>query len=132
MRLDVTLHNAQSGHATYSALWQQIKGLLMAGHKVQLAAKTETRSSAQNRLMWQRLGELSAGVTWHGLKLTSEEWKDVLSASLKQQRAVPGINGGFVVLGQRTSQMTIAEMTEMLDLIAAFGAQQGVTFKDEA
>lgn len=131
MRLDVTLHNAQTGHATYSAMWQQIKGLLLAGHKVQLAAKTETRSSAQNRLMWQRLSELSAGVEWYGQRLTADEWKCVLSASLRKQKVVPGIDGGFVVLGQRTSQMTVAEMTEMLDLIAAFGAQQGVTFKDE-
>ncbi len=131
MRYAVTLRDAQTGHAAFSAMWQQVKALLIAGHRVELSAKTETRSNAQNRLMWQRLGELARGVEWHGQKLTAEDWKEVLSASLRNQRAVPGINGGFVVLGQRTSRMTVQEMTEMLDLISAFGAQQGVTFEDE-
>jgi hypothetical protein len=41
---------------------------------------------------------------------------------------VPGIDGGFVVLGLRTSQMSVAEMAELQTLIEAFGAQQGVRF----
>jgi hypothetical protein len=54
----------------------------------------------------------------------------MLTASLKKQRAVPGIDGGFVILGQRTKRMRKAEMAELLELIYAFGAQQGVTFKE--
>lgn len=131
MRYEVTLQDAQTGHAAVSALWTQLKALLHAGHRIELCAKTETRSSAQNRLMWARLSELSRAVDWYGMKLSAEDWKEVLSASLRNQRTVPGINGGFVVLGQRTSKMTVAEMTEMLELIAAFGAQRGVVFEDE-
>jgi hypothetical protein len=41
---------------------------------------------------------------------------------------VPGIDGGFVVLGKSTSKMTKAEMTELQELMAAFGAEQGVKF----
>ena len=80
--------------------------------------------------MWARLGELSRQVNWHGQKLTPDEWKDVMTAALKKQRVVPGVDGGFVVLGMRTSQMNRAEMTELLELIAAFGAQQGVKFAE--
>lgn len=113
-------------------LWLEVKPWLVAGHKLTVTVKKDTRSTAQNRLMWQRLGELAASVNWYGQKLTAEEWKDVLSASLRRTlKVVPGIDGGAVILGQRTSEMTIAEMTEMLDLISAFGAQQGVTFADE-
>lgn len=130
MRYEVTFRDAQTGHAAVSALWTQLKALLHAGHRIELCAKTETRSSAQNRLMWARLSELSRAVDWYGMKLSAEDWKEVLSASLRNQRTVPGINGGFVVLGQRTSKMTVAEMTEMLELIAAFGAQRGVVFED--
>ena len=127
MKHTVTLFNAQQGSVAYRAMWDQVKALLIAGHKLQLSVKTETRSDAQNRLLWQRLAELAAGVDWYGHKLTSEEWKDVISASLRKQKVVPGIeNGQFVVLGQRTSKMTVAEMTEMLDCIECFAAQQGV------
>jgi hypothetical protein len=44
---------------------------------------------------------------------------------------VPGVDGGFVVLGQSTSKMTKGEMVELIELILAFGAQQGVKFGDE-
>lgn len=131
-RQSVTLFNIQQGYKAYTELWHFAKAMLAGGHKLHVTVKTETRSSAQNNLMWQRLGELAAGVDWYGQKLNAEEWKDVLSASLREQKVVPGINRGqFVILGQRTSKMTIAEMTEMLDCISAFGAEQGVTFSDE-
>ena len=80
--------------------------------------------------MWALLTEVSNQVVWYGQKLRPYEWKDVLTASLKKQRAVPGIDGGFVILGARTSRMTKAEMSELVELIYAFGTQQGVTFKD--
>jgi hypothetical protein len=41
---------------------------------------------------------------------------------------VPGIDGGFVVLGQSTKKMSKAELGELMELIEAFGAQRGVRF----
>src|SRR5687768_11677256 len=95
--------------------------------------KQKTRTLEQNALMWALLADLSKQVNWYGQKLTSDEWKDVLSASLKKQKVVPGIDGnGFVVIGARTSQMTKREMSDMCELIYAFGAEQGVIWtKDE-
>lgn len=90
-----------------------------------------TRNLEQNALLWALLSEVSAQVDWYGQKLTSEEWKDVFSASLKQQKVVPGLDGGFVVCGQRTSQMGKKEFGELIELIQAFGAERGVRFADE-
>jgi hypothetical protein len=42
---------------------------------------------------------------------------------------VPGIEGGFVVIGAHTSKMTVPEMTELIELSTAFGTQQGVKFR---
>lgn len=89
-----------------------------------------TRTTKQNDLMWALLTEISEQVVWHGQKLTKENWKDVLTASLKRQSVVPGIDGGFVVLGQSTSRMTVAEMIDVIELSYAFGAQHGVKFKE--
>jgi hypothetical protein len=90
-----------------------------------------TRSSSQNARMWALLTEVSEQVTWHGRKLTSTEWKDVFSAALRKQDVVPGLDGSFVVLGQRTSQMTVREMGDLMTLIEAFGAERGVHFRDQ-
>jgi len=128
----VTLHHRQQAHTAMIAVWEAAKEQLQAGKKLVLSLTEETRSNEQNAKMWATLAEIANQVNWYGQKLTAEEWKWVLSASLKKQRAVQGIDGGFVVLGQSTSKMTIAEMSEMIEMAVAFGAQQGVTFKDEA
>ena len=87
------------------------------------------RSLEQNRLMWANLEDIAQQVVWYGVKLTKDEWKDVLTAALKKQKVVPGIEGGFVVIGARTSKMTVPEMTELIELSTAFGTQQGVKFR---
>jgi len=87
------------------------------------------RSLEQNRLMWANLEDIAQQVVWYGQKLDKQEWKDVLTAGLKKQKIVPGIEGGFVVIGARTSKMTIAEMNELIELSSMFGAQQGVKFR---
>ena len=74
------------------------------------------------------LTDVSNQVIWYGQTLTAEEWKHVFTAAFTKQRVVPGIEGGFVALGQSTSKMTKAEMAELQTLIEAFGAQQNVKF----
>jgi len=88
----------------------------------------KARSLDQNSLMWEILTAIAKQVDWYGQKLAKEEWKDVLTASLKKQKAVPGLDGGFVVLGAKTSKMTIQEMTDVIELAYAFGAEHGVKF----
>lgn len=88
-----------------------------------------TRSLEQNAALWAKLRDIAAHVVWYGKKLSAEDWKTVLTASLRQTRVVPTIDGdGFVPLGMSTSKMNVAEMSALLDLCDAFGAQQGVVF----
>jgi hypothetical protein len=79
--------------------------------------------------MWANLEDIAQQVVWYGQKLDKQEWKDVLTAGLKKQKIVPGIEGGFVVIGARTSKMTVAEMNELIELAVMFGTQQGVKFR---
>lgn len=79
--------------------------------------------------MWANLEDIAQQVIWYGQKLDKQEWKDVLTAGLKKQKIVPGIEGGFVVIGARTSKMTVAEMNELIELATMFGTQQGVKFR---
>jgi len=126
VRHTFVMFNAQQGHTSLREAWEWAKPLLLAGHKIRWSAATETRSSAQNALMWSCLSDIAKQVDWHGQRLDEEAWKDMATAALKRQRVVPGIDGGFVVLGQRTSKMTIQEMTEVIDFLRAFGDENGV------
>jgi hypothetical protein len=125
-----TLYNPRQGYEAFKAVWAHAKALLEAGHRLQLSVKPEKRSTEQNARMWASLQEVATQVEWHGQHLTKEEWKDVFTACLKRQKVVPGLDGGFVVLGSSTSRMSKHELSELLECIYAFGAQRGVNFKE--
>jgi hypothetical protein len=129
MKLSVECHEPVQAHLAMSkTIWPQLKNALMAGHKMVLEIKPSTRSLEQNSRLWAMLTEISRQVDWYGRKLTPEEWKHVFTASLKKQDVVPGLDGGFVVLGMSTSKMTRAEMCDLQTLMEAFGAERGVRF----
>ena len=90
-----------------------------------------TRNLEQNAALWAALSDISKQVEWYGQKLTPEEWKDVFTASLKLQKVVPGLDGGFVVCGLSTSKMGKSEFSQLLDLAYAFGAEKEVKFHDQ-
>lgn len=90
-----------------------------------------TRSLEANAKMWAMLHEVAVQVDWHGRKLSADEWKIIFSAALKKQEVLPGIDGGFVAMGQSTSQMTKREMCDLITIIEAFGAQHDVIFHDD-
>lgn len=92
--------------------------------------KPPTRTLEQNARLWAMLTDVSRQVNWYGRNLSAEEWKHVFSASLKRQDVVPGLDGGFVALGLSTSRMSKRELSDLMELISAFGAQHGVVFHD--
>ena len=100
-----------------------------AGYRVEI--KPPTRSMAQNDMMWSILTDISRQVQFvvNGALVTveKEEVKDILTAGLRREtRMAMGIDGGMVLLGQRTSKMTVRQMTELIELAYAFGNERGV------
>jgi hypothetical protein len=130
MRAVLHLRDAQTAYQQWVGTWQSLKPLLLAGHRLEVDIRPERRSTEQNSKLWAMLGEVSKQVDWYGQRLTPEEWKHVFSAALKKQKVVPGLDGGFVVLGQSTSQMSKGELSDLIELIYSFGAQRGVIFKE--
>ena len=90
--------------------------------------KEEARTDPQNRRMWAMLRDISRQVEWYGQTLKDEDWKHIFSASVQQQRAVPGLDGGFVVLGVSTSKQSKKWFNDMFAVIEAFAAEKGVKF----
>jgi hypothetical protein len=99
--------------------------------RVRVDEAKSTRTLEQNSKLWAVLSDISRQVEWFAdgklQKLDPEDWKHILSAGLKKhQRIAQGIDGGFVILGARTSRMSIGEMSELIELAHAFGAERGV------
>ena len=91
-----------------------------------------SRTLAQNRKMWSCLNDIAKQCRLHGEKLSAEEWKHVFTAAKCGQRIVTGICGELVVLGKSTSDETIKFMSELIEIIHAYGAENNVLWSDPA
>ncbi|UQI42730.1 recombination protein NinB [Vreelandella venusta] len=113
------------------------RGIERAPVEVSLRHHDGKRTLDQNRKLWPMLTDVSRQVQWpiNGAMdyLPPEDWKDILTAGLdSEQRVAPGINGGFVMLGKRTSKMRKAEFAALIELIYAFGSQNDVQWSEPA
>lgn len=106
----------------------------IAPYGCRLELKEAKRTIPQNARMWAMLTEVARQVDHHGLKLSADDWKLIFMSDLNQEmRLVPNLDGtGFVNLGRSSSDLSKAEMGDLMELIAAFGARHGVIFRDEA
>lgn len=109
-----------------SWIWQ-------APYGTRVEFKKAKRTLDQNARMWAMLTDVATQVQWHGLWLTADDWKLMFLDALKREvRIAPNIDGtGFVNLGRSSSDLSKEEMSDLIELIAAFGAKHGVRFHDE-
>jgi hypothetical protein len=96
--------------------------------------KHSLRSTPQNARMWAMLSDVAGQLPWHGVKLSAEDWKLIFLSALKRElRMVPNLDGnGFVQLGRSSSDLSKTEMSDLMELIASFGANHGVKFHEPA
>lgn len=109
--------------------------------KVTVEECKPTRTLEQNALLWAKLDDIARQVKWpvcdgdgewEERYLEAEDWKDILTAGLrKHQLTAQGIEGRLVMIGARTSKMTLEEMSELIEFISWFGAEKRVIWGDE-
>lgn len=94
--------------------------------------KAAKRSMPQNDRMWAMLTDIAQQLPWHGVKLRPDDWKLIFLDGLKRElKMVPNLDGtGFVNLGRSSSDLSKSEMSDMIELMHAFGSQHGVVFHD--
>ena len=128
-RITATLYSPQQAKPIIDRVWQYAKAATHAGHRLVVELRPETRSLAQNRMMWSCLTDLSEQVEWCGKRLTPGGWKDFITGHIEGQDLIPNMHGtGFISInrGRSTSKMTIKEMTAVIELCHAFGAERDV------
>jgi hypothetical protein len=91
-----------------------------------------TRNKEQNAAQWPILAAFSEQLLWpvngQMVKMSDEEWKDVLTAGFKQEtaRLAMGLDNGVVMLGKRTSRFSKKVFSEWLEYLHAVAAMRGV------
>jgi hypothetical protein len=108
------------------------KGLQGGPVEIVIRRYQEKRSLPQNSKQWAMYADIAKQLTWHGMPMDPEDWKDLLCHEWKPQQIIPAISGGFCVLNARTSKAKKPEMADLIEIVYAFGSEKGVIWSEPA
>ena len=100
-----------------------------------MEVKKPRRTLPQNDLFWMLLTEISEQREHFGRKLTPEQWKLLFLRALKKELdIVPALDGVHMVQisGHSSSDLSTEEMSELIELIYAYGAEHRIQFRSAA
>ncbi len=95
-----------------------------------VTVKGPQRSIEQNDKMWAMLTDVSRQKEHMGRKYTPDQWKVIfLHAIGREVQFIPALDGqGFIPWGQSSSDLSVKEMTDLIEFMFAWGAENSVTF----
>lgn len=134
--LTAILREPVSAHREIERAWKHAKSMMMAGHRMILELKPETRSDKQNRLLHAMLGDIAKQKDWAGQRRDIEVWKRLLTAAWCRARGehveiLPALDGhGVDIVFRKTSKLSRAECAELCDYVAAWATENGVELRD--
>jgi len=100
------------------------------GYAVEI--KPKNRTLDQNAKIHALIQEISRVVVWAGKLQEVETWKRLLTAAWLRARGepvemLPAIDGyGVDVVFRPTSKLTVEEMSEFIEYVHAWAAEQGI------
>lgn len=96
--------------------------------------KAPKRSLDQNALLWTMLTDIASQKEHGGRKYTAEQWKVIFLAAIgREVQFVPSLDGKtFIPWGQSSSDLSKHEMSQLIDFMSVWGAENEVKFHDRA
>ena len=94
--------------------------------------KEGTRTPDQNSKFYAMLSDISRSKP-QGRKHTPDVWKALMMKACGHQvQFALGIDGELFPIGFRSSQLSKAQMSDLIEFMYQFGAENGVVWSDEA
>lgn len=127
--VSILMVNPVQGHkALIQTIWPWSKNMLFAEHRIEVTAKLAKRTQEHSARLHAMIGWISKHVDWAGGKQDVETWKRLLVAAWCRARGetisyLPALDGnGIDIVFRRTSELTGAEMAELIEFIYCWGA----------
>jgi hypothetical protein len=95
------------------------------------------RSLDQNSRFWAMLTDCAVQGRINDRRFNTEQWKMMFMHAYAEERGIeikylPALNrAGMVPCGRSSSDLSVQEMSELMDYIAAWGAENGIKFHDQ-
>jgi len=99
--------------------------------------KGPARSLDQNSRFWAMLTDCAVQGRINGRRFNTEDWKTMFMTAYAEERGLeirhlPALNrAGMIPCGRSSSDLSVQEMTELMDWIEAWGAENGIKFHDQ-
>lgn len=134
-KLTVRLWEPTQAHAALADAWRHVKQWILAGHRLILEIRPETRSDRQNKLLHALFGDVSKQSEWMGKRRTPAEWKVLFisgHAVITKSGAelLPGLEQEFVNIRESSARMSKSRLSSLIEYILAWGANNGVEWND--
>lgn len=96
--------------------------------------KASKRTLPQNDRMWAMLTDIAEQKTHLGRKYTPDQWKVIfMHACGREVQFIPALDEStFIPWGQSSSDLSVSEMTDLIEFMLKWGADNGVQFKEPA
>jgi len=106
---------------------------LMVVEEKEAERKARRRSLEQNDKMWALLTEISEQTEHCGRHFSPDQWKVLMMHACGHTvQFLPALdNSSFVPYGGRSSHMTKAQMSELIEFIYVWGLEHGVRFQTD-
>jgi hypothetical protein len=94
--------------------------------------KASKRTLPQNSRMWAMLTDIATQKEHCGRKYTPDQWKALfLHACGRAVQFIPSLDGStFLPWGNSSSDLSKDEMSELIEFLFAWGAENGVSWSD--
>lgn len=94
--------------------------------------KEGKRTLDQNARMWAMLTDVARQHEHYGQRYDAEAWKILFMTALgRELRLAPALDGrGVVALSTSSSKMTKSEMSDLIEFMLAWGAENGIAWTD--
>lgn len=113
---------------------QAMRWLAIAPAGTRVEFKKPRRTLPQNDRFWAMLTDIAQQKEHLGRRYTTDQWKVLMMhACGREVQFLPALDGStFVPWGQSSSDLSKEEMTELIEFMFAWGAENGVMFNDPA
>ena len=133
------LQTPEQAKALMDKIWPKVKDSLKAGKQLRMEIKAENKSRDQEEKYHAMLGEIAKQASHLGAKWSAEDWKRLMvdlfakETGLQGGKIIPSLDGsGIVQLGLQTRNFTKEQAMEFITFLEAWGASNGIIFKDVA
>ncbi len=94
--------------------------------------KAPRRSLPQNDRLWAMLTDVATQKEHGGKKYSTKQWKALfMHACGREVQFLPALdNSTFIPWGQSSSDLSKQEMTDLIEFMFSWGAENGVVFHD--